>query len=187
MLNPKATENFIDLYSGSGQWTFLSGGIYNRTYSIDIKKYSREGFMVNAAKNKVRNCSFVTEKISSEFLKKFIAEEPEFKTTVMLDGPTGQLEDGILRTLAEKKVQRIIHVFDDINAVPEQIRKWRKHGYILKKIIPFDSKPFSGQVECIALLNIDFLGLLDKTKTLKKKQIKTGPKANTSGIRFVQD
>ncbi len=187
MLTITDKENLIDLYSGSANWTFLSGEQYERTWSVDIKKYSRDGFSVNSGIQKKRNGSFVMEKVSSEFLKRFIPDTNEIPTTVIIDPPVPQLDAGILRTIADKQVKKVVHIFNDINCMPEEIRKWRKHGYILKKVIPFDSKPFSGQPECIALLTVDYLGLLDKTAPKKKKQIKSAPAANTTGIRFVQD
>ncbi|MGL1901780.1 MAG: hypothetical protein OCC49_06565 [Fibrobacterales bacterium] len=189
MLKPQKTgeEHFIDLFSGSSHWTFLAGADYKKCWSVDIKKMARESFTANSAIKKRKNGSIIIDKIDSEFLKRFIPDENEIPATLMIDSPSAQLPSGILRSIADKKVKRVVQVFNDINMIPEEIRKWRKHGYILKKIIPFDSKPFSGQPECIALLNIDYLGLLDKNQPKKKKQIKSTPAANTSGIRFVQN
>ena len=58
--------------------------------------------------------------------------------------------------------RRIAHLFCDLDVMPSEIGKWRKQGYMVAKVIPFDMFPGTNNLEVLVVLLPDKFGLLNR-------------------------
>jgi tRNA/tmRNA/rRNA uracil-C5-methylase (TrmA/RlmC/RlmD family) len=79
---------------------------------------------------------------------------------LLLDPPRQGTGPGLIRALAARKPRRVAHWFCDMDAMPAEIERWRRHGYMVAKVTPLDMFPGTDNLEVLALLLPDKFGIL---------------------------
>jgi len=71
---------------------------------------------------------------------------------------------------------RVVHLFCDIDRLPIDIAEWRRGGYWVKSIVPFDMFPGTPSLEVAVLL--EPMSPLTKTESNFEGRHKSKPRAN---------
>jgi tRNA/tmRNA/rRNA uracil-C5-methylase (TrmA/RlmC/RlmD family) len=83
----------------------------------------------------------------------------------LLDPPRQGTAPGLIRALAERKPRRVAHLFCDMDTMPAEVERWRKQGYMVAKVQPYDMFPGTDNLEVLVVFMPDRFGLLNRKPT----------------------
>ena len=144
-LSDKPIKTLLDLYCGVG---FFGISLANRTEKVIGIELDEQAIAVasrNAKLNNVTNASFTAAKAESLIWKD---EQPD---AVIIDPPRAGLHPKIIKTLLEKKPERIVYVSCNYLSFA---REWPLliEEYECKKLTALDLFPHTPHVEIVTLL-----------------------------------
>jgi tRNA/tmRNA/rRNA uracil-C5-methylase (TrmA/RlmC/RlmD family) len=71
---------------------------------------------------------------------------------MLLDPPRSGTAPGVLEVLAGRLPRRVVHVFCNMEILPEELQRWKKAGYRPERAIPLDMFPGTPELEMMVLL-----------------------------------
>ncbi len=160
-LKPQTGDRVLDLFCGCGLFTLPAAGFCREVFGVEWSGKSIAAAVKAAHAAGIRNARFVAGKIEAAKLPRLLPPPgTDFPEVILLDPPRQGTPPGLIPELARRKPRRVVHLFCDMNVMPVEIEKWRKHGYMVAKVAPLDMFPGTDNLEVLVLLLPDRFGLL---------------------------
>lgn len=166
-LKPRAGDRLLDLYCGCGLFTLPVAAQCAAAYGIEgspasIEAAQKAAGAADAATR--RNTRFAAARIDAKSLTRLLPPADDTPEIILLDPPRQGTAPGVIPLLAQRRPRRVAYLFCDMNTMPVEINKWRKHGYMVAKAMPFDMFPGTNNLEVLVVLIPDQYGLLGRKK-----------------------
>lgn len=162
-LKPRAEDRLLDLYCGCGLFTLPAAEHCAEAIGIEGSPVSIEAAK-KAAGPLLQKTRFLSARIDPKSLGKLLPPVDGRPEIILLDPPRQGTAPGVIPLLAERKPRRVAYLFCDMNTLPAEVNKWRKHGYMVAKALPFDMFPGTNNLEMLVVLIPDQYGLLGRKK-----------------------
>lgn len=163
-LKPGKGDRLLDLFCGCGLFTLPVGADCKDALGVEFSPVAIDAAQLATGHAKARNLRFRAGKLEVARLHKLIPEPDGTPELLLLDPPAQGTSAGLIRALAERKPQRVAHLFCGMDALPTEINTWRKQGYMVAKAIPFDMFPGTDNLEVLIVLIPDKYGILNRKK-----------------------
>lgn len=187
-IHPQPDDELLELHAGSSLISLSLHRHFAKIHALDVREISKQSFLANVKAQKVKNVQFHQDLLEASWIEKFFARK-RGKFTVLLNPNHGEaLPPRVLRLLAEStQVQRIVHISADLSVFAREIRRWRRNGFLLRKLVPLELLPESGNGELMAVFARDSQGVLQGAEPVKKSsQPRHSKTSSKSSVRFVQ-
>lgn len=147
LANLKEGESFLDAYCGTGTIGIIAAKEGCRGFGVEINPSAVEDAKINAELNGASNMSFICGDAGS-----VIENQSGGYDVVFIDPPRAGCSRKFLNSVAKGKPERIVYVSCNPETQVRDVRFLMKHGYKIKKAVPFDMFPQTGHVETVVLL-----------------------------------
>lgn len=166
-IHPAKDDKFLECYAGTGYIAESLAPHFAATFAVDARKVSRQ----------TPNVRYIQSTVDKEFFPKFFSGKfKEGKWTVYLDPPDGKaLAGNVIPVLAAQGPERILLNSSNLTVAAMEIKRFRREGYMLRKIIPLDIEPGKDFFQVLFLFVPDRAGLLGRheersTKVIKRRE-----------------
>jgi tRNA/tmRNA/rRNA uracil-C5-methylase (TrmA/RlmC/RlmD family) len=161
-LKPQKGDRFLDLFCGCGLFTVPVARFCQTAWGVEGSSVACDSARQSAGLQKIRNTHFVAGKLEAKHLPKLLPRQDGNPEILLLDPPRQGTEIGLINALAERKPRRIVQLFCGMDVMPMEIGRWRKQGYMVAKVLPFDMFPGTANLEVMVVLLPDKYGLLNR-------------------------
>ena len=161
-LKTSKQDRFLDLYCGCGLFTFPVAKDCREAHGVEASPMACDAARQSASFLRSPNTRFVSGRIEARKLSKLLPLPDGTPEVLLLDPPRQGTSPGLIPALAERKPRRIAYLFCEMDTIPGEIGKWRKQGYMVAKVVPFDMFPGTNNLEVLVLLLPDKYGLLNR-------------------------
>jgi tRNA/tmRNA/rRNA uracil-C5-methylase (TrmA/RlmC/RlmD family) len=151
-----AGVRLIDLYCGYGLFTLYLGKHFAESWGMDCEAASiRRGresvahFTDIPATSRIR---FMAGQITGRSLEEFLPTAGDRPEMVVLDPPRRGTTTGVIGAIASRGPVRVLHIFCNIDIVPEGLLQWKQAGYHTVRVVPLDMFPGTPNIETMVLL-----------------------------------
>lgn len=144
-------DTLIDLYCGYGLLGLCAAKEVKNVIGLEISSSTVRSAVQNAKRNKINNIRFFSENITVASLNKVLPKELS-RELVILDPPRNGTHVGVIEYLAERKIEKALHLFCEIDLIPQELKRWAQNGYLVKRVVPLDMFPATDNVETMVLL-----------------------------------
>lgn len=153
LIKPDKNTRLFDLYCGYGMFSLYLKNHFREIYAADISKSSISSAIVNAKYFKEGSViRFFSENITPKSLEKIFAQiHDSSQESFILDPPRSGPDRGVIRCIAERAPQTVLHICCGIERVPDEIKEWQKNGYRLSNAQPLDMFPGTYNLETLLL------------------------------------
>lgn len=148
LLRPDGTGTCLDLYCGYGLFGLVLAGSYKHVLGADMSPDAIDAAQDNAARQHARNARFVRSTLDEDSLE-ILLRRCKPPLSVVLDPPRGGTAEGILPLLAAFSPVRVVHLFCNIDRMPEELKQWEQEGYQVDAAVPVDMFPGTAAVEIV--------------------------------------
>jgi 23S rRNA (uracil1939-C5)-methyltransferase len=156
LLQPDGKETLLDLYCGYGLFGLLFAGSFRNVLGADISPDAISAAQDNAAHQHAHNARFIRSTLDEESVYTLLQRsKPPF--SVILDPPRGGTAEGMLPLIASFAPGRVVHLFCNIERMPEELDRWKHHGYEVHAAVPVDMFPGTASIEIV-------VGLMRRTE-----------------------
>jgi tRNA/tmRNA/rRNA uracil-C5-methylase (TrmA/RlmC/RlmD family) len=141
-----------DLYCGYGFFSCIVGRYFREVVGID-----NAGASILSAVENARHIpdfpksTFHTKRIDAKAVHRLLPEKSG-RECLILDPPRKGCVPGVISACAQRKPEKVAHIFCGAEEIPSEIALWRSSGYRVVRIIPFDMFPGTASVETVVLL-----------------------------------
>ncbi len=140
----------FDLYCGIGTISLFMSKYAKKVYGIEIVEEAVEAAKENAIINKAENTEFFAGDV--EFiLDDLINNKKIIPDIVMVDPPRKGLDNKSIDNILQIKPKKIVYISCNPATLVRDLAKFEEF-YEISKIKPVDMFPFTGHVECVALM-----------------------------------
>lgn len=184
----KPGDHLLDLFCGSGHLGCNLAPHCASTVMLDARGLAKETVLANLhRKGSPKNVNFISASLDEDWVERFFRTTPPGNPwTALLDPNPGEaLPPGFIPALCRREPARVVQVFHECSLVPPELRKWRRHGYMVRKVLPFDTFPGEIGFSIAVVLVPDRDGLLGQKPSGQPAKIKNKI-ADTGQPRFVQ-
>jgi tRNA/tmRNA/rRNA uracil-C5-methylase (TrmA/RlmC/RlmD family) len=151
LLAPDPRGTLYDLYCGYGLFALTLAGRVRRTIGADIAPSSIEAARTNASRLAITNSRFLRSNLTPPSVAELVRDMSP-SDVALLDPPRNGTAPGIIEIIASRKPQRVLHIFCNIDLLPQEVSRWRMAGYTMKDAVPVDMFPGTSSVEVLVLL-----------------------------------
>ncbi len=173
VIHPAGDDRLLEIHSGSSYW----GARLSESFaSVDTLDYRIPAKL--SAKHNASNASgfhFHSGKLSPEWITGFFSKkESDGKWTILLNPPAGEaLPPGVISAIAKSCPERIVFISSDLKTAAQEIKRFRRENYMLRKYLPLDFEPGKPAFEVAFIFVPDRAGILggklaQTSKTPKK-------------------
>jgi tRNA/tmRNA/rRNA uracil-C5-methylase (TrmA/RlmC/RlmD family) len=154
---PEPGARLVDLYCGYGLFAIYIGKRFAETWAVDVDPDSIEcgrksaRFAADREKTAGRTY-FRIAPITPSSLESLLPPAGTQKEVILLDPPRGGTAKGVIAYCCQRQPERVVHLFCDIDRIPVDIAEWRRGGYWVKSIVPFDMFPGTPNLEVAVVL-----------------------------------
>lgn len=152
LLHPDRATTLLDLYCGYGLFGLVLAGSFARVIGADISPDAISAANDNATRQKVRNVRFLRSTLDEESVEALL-HRCRSPLAVVLDPPRGGTAEGIIPLLASYAPSRVVHLFCNIDGMPEELKRWESEGYQVDAAVPVDMFPGTAALEIVAGLS----------------------------------
>lgn len=149
MLAVTKNDLVADLYCGYGLFSLCLAGSAENVIAVEVSRTAINDGIDNARRNAVTNTKFVCADISGDSLEKILKRSP---SKVLLDPPRNGTAPGVIEFLAEKKPQRVVHIFCNTEIIGSELQRWEQCGYHPVAAQPVDMFPGTREIEFVVAL-----------------------------------
>jgi tRNA/tmRNA/rRNA uracil-C5-methylase (TrmA/RlmC/RlmD family) len=151
-----ASMRLVDLYCGYGLFTLYLGRNFLESWGIDYETAS-----IRRARDSVAHCKdlpasckmrFMTGQITSRGMEEMLPPSGDIPEVVVLDPPRRGTEKGVIGAIANRRPVKILHIFCNVDIIPEELEQWKRVGYTASRILPLDMFPGTPNLEVMVLL-----------------------------------
>jgi tRNA/tmRNA/rRNA uracil-C5-methylase (TrmA/RlmC/RlmD family) len=148
LLRPAAGETLLDLYCGYGLFGMSFAHSYRHVLGADISPDSISAAQDNAEHQHARNARFLRSTLDADSVEGLLRRcRPPF--SVILDPPRGGTAQGMVQLIAEAVPERIVHLFCNVEGMPDELARWKRNGYEVDAAVPVDMFPGTASIEWI--------------------------------------
>lgn len=155
-----SSGNLLDLYCGYGLFSFGLGLDFQSVTGLELS-----GPAIEAARRNFERISrggrftlppmrFLSGRITPSFLEKVFRHSLRNKDSlsVLLDPPRRGTGPGVIEAISGFGPRQVLHIFCNIERVPQETKKWSEAGYRVAKVSVLDLFPGTTGVETLVLL-----------------------------------
>ena len=138
LLGPLEGITLLDLYCGYGLFTMTLGRTAAHVLGVDFDNPAVEAAKANAEHLHMSNRTrFLSGKIDGALLERRLrpARGPE---VALLDPPRQGTSPDVSEALAERGVERVLHICCGTDQIPREVSQWTRVGYRLERAVPID-------------------------------------------------
>lgn len=159
-INAKPGDMLLDLHCGSGFIGCHMAPQFKEVHCVDARGISKLSVLHSVKQRNLSNVQYHQETIDADFLTRFFKNR-EGQWTVILNPQQGEaLPTGMIKILSEGPVGRLIHISSNLETIEAETKRWRRSGFLLRKIIPFDLNPTTNRIEVAMFFAPDREGVL---------------------------
>ena len=148
LLQPDPEGTLLDLYCGYGLFGLLFAGSFKHVLGADISPDSISAAKDNALRQAAHNARFVRSSLDEDSVETLLRRcRPPL--SVILDPPRRGTAEGILPLLAAYSPSRVVHLFCNIERMPEELKQWEQEGYRVETAVPIDMFPGTAALEVV--------------------------------------
>ena len=150
----KITKNdtVFDLYCGIGTISLFMAKYAKKVYGVEIVEQAIEDAKENAKINNVNNTKFIAGD-TEIILDDLINNKNIVPDVIMVDHPRKGLDNKSIDNILKIKPDRFVYISCNPATLVRDLAKFEEI-YDVKEIQPVDMFPFTGHVECVAVLNL---------------------------------
>jgi len=150
----KITKNdtVFDLYCGIGTISLFMAKYAKKVYGVEIVEQAIEDAKKNAKINNVNNTKFIAGD-TEIILDDLINNKNIVSDVIMVDPPRKGLDNKSIDNILKIKPDRFVYISCNPATLVRDLAKFEEI-YDVKEIQPVDMFPFTGHVECVAVLNL---------------------------------
>ena len=150
----KITKNdtVFDLYCGIGTISLFMAKYAKKVYGVEIVEQAIEDAKENAKINNVNNTEFIAGD-TEIILDDLINNKNIVSDVIMVDPPRKGLDNKSIDNILKIKPDRFVYISCNPATLVRDLAKFEEI-YDVKEIQPVDMFPFTGHVECVAVLNL---------------------------------
>ena len=177
-------EEVFCYHAESGSFSFNLGEQVKAVTTYTSNKFFASQIKTNLPPKSKLNVSSYTfynnvervEEIASSFTE-------ELKTGLLIQEEVFVVNAAFYDAFKAFNWERVVHITYNTDKILELINKWRKLGYLSKKIVPIILTPSASQILYVLVFARDHFGLLNNKH---KKKSEKQDSQDTNQIRFVQ-
>lgn len=139
----------FDLYAGYGLFTLSLAGRARSAVGIEISPAALLSAAENLRHLHIRNVRFIRSNLTGQSLEPIVRTATPHDR-VILDPPRGGTAEGVIEVLAGRGCGRVVHLFCNIDVLPDEVARWKRSGYRMEQAIPLDMFPGTATVEIAA-------------------------------------
>ena len=151
LLQLSKESRLFDFYCGYGLFSLCLAEKCGSVIGVELSHLSVESAIANAKRQRIPNVRFIRSDITEESLPALM-HNADARDVAILDPPRNGTAPGVIEEIAAKGLRRIVHIFCNIDLLPEELNRWKNSGYIAHTAIPFDMFPGTSGVEVMVLL-----------------------------------
>ena len=151
LMNYRKPEVLYDLYCGYGLLGLSAAPFVKSVIGVEVSGEAVRSARDNAKRQKVIDVRYISNKVTAEILNKIFESGPRDEVAI-LDPPRNGTDPGVIECLAERRIKKALHIFCEVDLIPQEISRWIKSGYKVSKIVPLDMFPATDNVETMVLL-----------------------------------
>lgn len=150
----KITKNdtVFDLYCGIGTISLFMAKYAKKVYGVEIVEQAIEDAKENAKINNVNNTKFIAGD-TEIILDDLINNKNIVPDVIMVDPPRKGLDNKSIDNILKIKPDRFVYISCNPATLVRDLAKFEEI-YDVKEIQPVDMFPFTGHVECVAVMCI---------------------------------
>ena len=150
----KITKNdtVFDLYCGIGTISLFMAKYAKKVYGVEIVEQAIKDARENAKINNVNNTEFIAGD-TEIVLDDLINNKNIIPNVVMVDPPRKGLDNKSIDNILKIKPDRFVYISCNPSTLVRDLAKFEE-AYEVKEIQPVDMFPFTGHVECVAVLQM---------------------------------
>jgi tRNA/tmRNA/rRNA uracil-C5-methylase (TrmA/RlmC/RlmD family) len=150
------TMRLIDLFCGYGLFTLYLGRYFGEVFGIDS-----ETGALDRARDSVAHCKefsrstkvrFTSGQITAHVLETVLPVHGDRSEVIVLDPPRPGVEKGVIGALAFRNPAKVLHIFCNVDLLPNDLEHWKRLGYHASNIVPLDMFPGTAHLEVLVLL-----------------------------------
>lgn len=151
MLRLDRVRTLWDLYCGFGLFALSFAPAVKRAIGLEIDDDAVRAARENATRHGASNTRFLRAPVTASVIAKSITGvAPE--DAVLLDPPRGGTAPGVIEAITRTAPGRILHIFCNIDIMPDELRRWGEGGYRVERLVPIDMFPGTSTVEVLVSL-----------------------------------
>jgi len=143
-------DTLIDLYCGYGLFSLCLAPDVHKVISIELSRSSIIDAIDNIRINKITNTKFVSANITVESLRKHI-KPGSGSMKLLIDPPRHGTAEGVIEFLAQQQPEKVVHIFCNSSIIESEVVRWKKSGYSVTAVQPFDMFPGTNDIEVMVL------------------------------------
>ena len=151
LLKPEKSATLLDLYCGYGLFGLTLAGTCKQVIGADISPESISAAQDNAQRQKAGNARFIRSTLDEAAVESLLR-----RTTpplyAILDPPRGGTAAGVIPLIAGFGPVRVVHLFCNVERMPDELKAWEQGGYSVETAVPLDMFPGTAAVEIVASL-----------------------------------
>lgn len=149
LLEIKKGEVVLDAYCGIGIMALLAAQRGARALGVESNASALEDARQMKQLNRLRNVDFIKED-ATKFMEIY-ANTGGKVDKLILDPPRTGTTEAFIQAACQLAPERIVYVSCNPARLKEELPLFKAH-YHVREIAPFDLFPFTGHIECVALL-----------------------------------
>jgi tRNA/tmRNA/rRNA uracil-C5-methylase (TrmA/RlmC/RlmD family) len=151
LLDLTKETTLYDLYCGYGMFALCLAEKAGSVVGVEISAESVASAIANSRRQKVANVRFVRGDITPESLHRAM-KSSRGNDAILLDPPRSGTDKEVIEYIAARKPTRVLHIFCNIDIMPNELKRWTESGYSITRAIPFDMFPGTSAIEMMVLL-----------------------------------
>ena len=165
MIHPAKGDRFLECYAGPAYIAESLSKDFEDCFAADARTLERQ----------TPNVRYIHAPMDKDFFPKFFrGKSKEGKWTIYLDPPNGKaLAGSVIPEISACHPERIILNTSDLTVAAQEIKRFRREGYMLRKIVPIELSPGNPTIQALLLFVPDRAGLLGRNGERRGKVIRT--------------
>ena len=151
-----SSMRLVDLYCGYGLFSLYFAKYFAEVWGVDCEaasiKRARDSAVHASDIPKTTRIRFHAGQITSRALEELLPMAGDRPEMVVLDPPRRGAEKGVIGAIVHRRPVKVLHVFCNIDIVPEELAQWKRAGYRARRIAPLDMFPGTASTEVLVLL-----------------------------------
>lgn len=149
----------FDLYCGIGTISLFMSKYAKKVYGVEIVEQAIEDAKENAKLNNIENAEFIAGD-AEIVLDDLINKKKIIPDVVMVDPPRKGLDNTSIENILKIKPKRVVYISCNPATLVRDLAKFEE-TYSISDIQPVDMFPFTSHVECIAVMTLQNISMVD--------------------------
>lgn len=139
----------VDAYCGSGLFALTLAPHFEKVLGVEVSETSADWARANARSNGIEHASFLAASAEAIFEQ---VDFPAEESAVVIDPPRKGCDAAFLHQLFAFGPRRVVYVSCNPATQIRDLAEFRKAGYAVTEVQPFDLFPQTKHLECVATL-----------------------------------